>query len=69
MFAERRAALRSVHSAADGDSRRDDDRSCNGASNDYGTACADAACPIYTSSADDGARFHGAQGNEAADKQ
>jgi hypothetical protein len=69
MFTERRAALTSVHSAADGDSRRDDDRSCIGASNDHGTTCADAACSIYTSGADDGARFHGAQGNEAADKQ
>ena len=69
MFAERRAALRSVHSAADGDSRRDDDRSCNGASNDHGTACADTACPIYTSGADDGTCVHSTQGDEASHQQ
>jgi len=36
---------------------------------DYGTACADAACPIHTASAYDGARFHRAQGDEAPYQQ
>jgi len=44
--------------------RRDNNRTNNRTLDDRDTAWTDAACPVYTASADDGACFHGAQGEE-----
>jgi hypothetical protein len=67
MFAARRTARGSVHSATDGDtSRCHDGSSGNGTTCDgHGSARADAARPVNTSSANDGACFRGTQGDEA----
>jgi hypothetical protein len=63
----RAAAWQSVHSATNGNaSWCDDGSSGNGTCDGNGSTCSDAAGPVNALSANDGACFHRAQGDEAS---
>jgi hypothetical protein len=66
----RRATIRSVHPTTDNDTTtwRDNDGSSDRAC-DNCTSRADAARPVYTAGAHDGACFHRAQGEDASCQQ